>query len=131
MWDSISVDAIEKIDQREKKMIGQIRKYGQELRDNIGKTKRKNKQMISQRAKEIDKTKNTLEDQQDNIRSAMISKQAEIIFAAAAEYGDYIPTFSFTKLRPEIQEFVSGKDDISKLFGILITVKSSNKSHPT
>jgi hypothetical protein len=26
MWDSISVDAIEKIDQREKKMIGQIRK---------------------------------------------------------------------------------------------------------
>jgi hypothetical protein len=44
--------------------------------------------MISQRAKEIDKTKNTLEDQQDNIRSAMISKQAEIIFAAAAEYGD-------------------------------------------
>jgi hypothetical protein len=30
----------------------------------------------------------------------------------------------------EIQEFVSGKHDISKLFGILTTVKSSNKSHP-
>ena len=131
MWDCMSVDAIKKIDEREKKMIGEIRKYGQELRDNIGKKNRKNKQMISQRAKEIDKTKNTLEVQQDKIRSAMISKKAEIIFAAAAEYGDHIPTFSFTKLRPEIQEFVSGKHDISKLFGILSTVKSSNKSHST
>ena len=131
MWDSISVDAIKKIDQREKKMIRQIRKYGQELKDNIEEKNRKNKQMISQRAKEIDKTKNTLEVQQDKIRSAMISKKAGIIIAAAAEYGDHIPKFSFTKLRPEIQEFVSGEHDISKLFGILTTVKSSNKSHPT
>jgi hypothetical protein len=32
-------------------MIGQIRKYAQELKDNIEKKNRKNKQMISQRAK--------------------------------------------------------------------------------
>jgi hypothetical protein len=47
---------------------------------------RKNKQMISQRAKEIDKTKNTLKVQQEKIQSAMKSTKAEIIFAAAAEY---------------------------------------------
>ena len=47
MWDSMSVDAIKKIDQRERKKIGQIRKYAQELRDNIEKKNRKNKQMIS------------------------------------------------------------------------------------
>jgi hypothetical protein len=49
----------------------------------------------------------------------MKSTKAEIIFAAAAEYAGKIPDLSFTKLRPEIQEFVSGKHDISKLFGIL------------
>jgi hypothetical protein len=43
MWDSMSVDAIKKIDQRERKKIGQIRKYAQELRDNIEKKNRKNK----------------------------------------------------------------------------------------
>jgi hypothetical protein len=61
-----------------------------------------------------DKTKNTLKVQQEKIQSAMESKKAEIIFAAAAEYGGKIPDLSFTKLRPEIQEFVSGKHDISK-----------------
>jgi hypothetical protein len=60
----------------------------------------------------------------------MKSTKAEIIFAAAAEYAGKIPDLSFTRLRPEIQEFVSGKHDISKLFGILTTVKSSNKLHP-
>jgi esterase/lipase len=79
MWDSMSVDAIKKIDQRERKKIGQIRKYAQELRDNIEKKNRKNKQMISQRAKEIDKTKNTLKVQQEKIQSAMKSTKAEII----------------------------------------------------
>jgi hypothetical protein len=43
MWDSMSVDAIKKIDERERKKIGQIRKYAQELRDNIEKENRKNK----------------------------------------------------------------------------------------
>jgi hypothetical protein len=52
------------------------------------------------------------------MKSAMKSTKAEIIFAAAAEYAGKIPDVSFTKLRPEIQEFVSGKHDISKLFGI-------------
>jgi hypothetical protein len=128
MWDSMSVDAIKKIDERETKMIGQIRKYAQELKDNIEKKNRKNKQMISQRAKKIDKTKNTLIVQQQKIQSAMKSTKAEIIFAAAAEHGDNIPDLSFTNLRPEIKEFVSGKHDISEMFGILTTVKSSKKS---
>jgi hypothetical protein len=39
MWDSISVDAIKNIDEREKKMIEEISKYAQELRDNIEKNK--------------------------------------------------------------------------------------------
>jgi hypothetical protein len=131
MLDSMSVDAIKKIDERERKKIGQIRKSAQELRDNIEKKNRKYKQMISQRAQEIDKTKNTLKVQQEKIQSAIKSTKAEIIFAAAAEYGGKILDLSFTKLRPEIQEFVSGKHDISKLCGILTTVKSPNKSHPT
>jgi hypothetical protein len=38
---------------------------------------------------------------------------------------------SFTKLRPEIQELVPGELNISKSFGILSSVKLSNKSHDT
>ena len=38
---------------------------------------------------------------------------------------------SFSNLRPEIQEFVSGEQHISKSFGILTSVKLSNISHDT
>jgi chemotaxis response regulator CheB len=51
MWDSISVDAVKNIDERESNMIEEISKYAQELRDNIAKKKRKNKQKISEKAK--------------------------------------------------------------------------------
>jgi hypothetical protein len=37
MWDSMSVDAIQKIDARENKMKEEIGKYAQGLRDNIEK----------------------------------------------------------------------------------------------
>ena len=57
------MDAIKNIDERENKTIEEISKYAQELRDNIEKKRRKNKQMISQKATEMDKTKNILEDQ--------------------------------------------------------------------
>jgi peptidoglycan hydrolase CwlO-like protein len=87
MWDSISVDAIKNIDEREQKMIEELSKYAQELRDNIEKNKSKNKHMIAEMAKEIDKTRNTLEDQQEKIQSAIESTKAAIIFAVAAEHG--------------------------------------------
>jgi len=38
---------------------------------------------------------------------------------------------SFTKLRPEIHEFVSGEQHISKLFGVLTSVKLSKESLDT
>ena len=131
MWDSMSVDAIKKIDVRENKMKEEIGKYAQGLRDNIEKNNRKNKQMMLEKAKEIDKTKITLEDQQEKIQTAKKSAKAEIIFAAAKEHGGSVSDLSFTKLRPEIQEFVSGELNISKSFGILSSVKLSNKSHDT
>jgi myo-inositol-1-phosphate synthase len=90
MWDSISVDAIKNIDEREKKLKEEISKYAQELRDNIEKNKSKNKHMIAQMAKEIDKTRNTLEDQQEKIQSGIESTKATIIFAVAAEHGGCI-----------------------------------------
>ena len=129
MWDSISVDAIKNIDEREKKMKEEISKYAQELRDNIEKNKSKNKHMIAEMAKEIDKTRNTLEDQQEKIQSGIESTKATIIFAVAAEHGGCISDLSFTKLRPEIQEFLSGEQHISKSFGILTSVKLSNIAH--
>ena len=131
MWDSISVDAVKTIDERENQMIDAIRKYAQELRDNIAQKNIKNKQTISQKAKEIDKTKNTLEVQQEKIQSAIESTKAEIIFATASEHGGSMPELSFMKLRPEKHEFVSGKQHISKSFGILTSVKASDKSHNT
>ena len=131
MWDSISVDAIKNIDERENKMIEEISKYAQELRDNIEKNKSKNKHMIAEMAKEIDKTRNTLEDQQEKIQSAIESTKAAIIFSVAAEHGGSMSDLSFTKLRPEIQEFVSGEQHISKSFGILTSVNLSKKSHDT
>jgi esterase/lipase len=60
VWDSISVDATKNIDEREKKMIEEISKYAQELRDNIEKNKSKNKHMIAEMAKEIDRFRNVL-----------------------------------------------------------------------
>jgi hypothetical protein len=131
MWDSMSVDAIEKIDARENKMKEEISKYAQELRENIEKNNRKNKQLMSEKAKEIDKSKITLEDQQEKIQTAKKSTKAEIIFAAAKEHGGSVSDLPFTKLRPEIQEFVPGELNISKSFGILSSVKLSNKSHDT
>ena len=131
MWDSMSVDAIKKIDVRENKMKEEIGKYAQGLRENIEKNNRKNKQLMSEKAKEIDKTKITLEDQQEKIQTAKKSTKAEIIFAAAKEHGGSVSDLSFTKLRPEIQEFVPGELNISKSFGILSSVKLSNKSHDT
>jgi hypothetical protein len=131
MWDSISVDAIKNIDEREKKMIEEISKYAQELRDNIEQNKSKNKHMIAEMAKEIDKTRNTLEDQQEKIQSGIESTKAAIIFAVAAEHGGSMSDLSFTKLRPEIQEFVSGELNISKSFGFLTSVNLSKKSHDT
>jgi hypothetical protein len=131
MWDSMSVDAIKKIDARENKMKEEIGKYAQGLRENIEKNNRKNKHLMSEKAKEIDKTKITLEDQQEKIQTAKKSTKAEIIFAAAKEHGGSMSGLSITKLRPEIQEFVSGKLNISKSFGILSSVKLSNKSHDT
>ena len=125
MWDSISVDAIKKIDEREKKMIEEISTYAQKLRDNIEKNKSENKHMIAEMAKEIDKTRNTLEDQQEKIQSAIESSKAEIIFAVAAEHGGCISDLFFTKLCPEIQEFVSRELHISKSFGILTSVNQS------
>jgi hypothetical protein len=43
--------------------------------------------LMSEKAKEIDKTKITLEDQQEKIQTAKKSTKAEIIFAAAKEHG--------------------------------------------
>jgi hypothetical protein len=131
MWDSIYVDAIKKIDARENKMKEEIGKYAQGLRDNIEGNNRKNKQLISEKAKEIDKSKITLENQQEKIQIAKKSAKTEIIFAAAKEHGGNVSDLSFTKLRPEIQEFVPGELNISKSFGILSSVKLSNKSHDT
>jgi hypothetical protein len=130
-WDSMSVDAIKKIDVRENKMKEEIGKYAQGLRDNIEKNNRKNKQMMLEKAKEIDKTKITLEDQQEKIQTAKKSTKAEIIFAAAKEHGGSVSDLSFTKLRPDLQEFVPGELNISESFGILSSVKLSNKSHDT
>jgi hypothetical protein len=87
--------------------------------------------MIAEMAKEIDKTRNTLEDQQEKIQSAIESTKAAIIFSVAAEHGGSMSDLSFTKLRPEIQEFVSGEQHISKSFGILTSVNLSKKSHDT
>ena len=87
MWNSMSVDAIKEIDVRENKMKEEIGKYAQGLRDNIEKNNRKNKQLMSEKAKEIDKSKITLEDQQEKIQTAKKSAKAEIIFAAAKEHG--------------------------------------------
>jgi hypothetical protein len=131
VWDSISVDAIKNIDEREKKMKVKISRYAQELRDNIETKNRKNKQMISQKTKEIDKTRITLDVQQDKIQSAIESTRAEIIFSAAAEHGGNMPDLCFTKLRPDIQEFVSGEQHIYISFGILTSSKLSHKSHDT
>jgi hypothetical protein len=131
MWDSMSVDAIKKIDARENKMKEEIGKYAQGLREIIEKNNRKNKQLMSEKAKEIDKSKITLEDQQEKIQTAKKSTKAEIIFAAAKEHGGSVSDLPFTKLRPEIQEFVPGELNISKSFGILSSVKLSNKSHDT
>jgi uncharacterized coiled-coil DUF342 family protein len=75
-----TIGAHQHIDDREKKMIEQISKYAQELRDNIEKNKSKNKHMIAEMAKEIDKTRNTLEDQQEKIQSGIKSTKAAIIF---------------------------------------------------
>jgi vacuolar-type H+-ATPase subunit H len=127
MWDSMSVDAIKTIDEREKEMQEEISKYAQEQRDNIEANKRKNKQMISERVKEIDKTTNILEVQQEKIQSAIESTRAEIISAAAAEHGGSMSDLSFTKLHPELQEFASGEKHISKSFGILTSVKLSKE----
>jgi hypothetical protein len=52
---------LENIDARENKMKKEIGKYAQGLRDNIEKNKRKNKQLMSEKAKQIDKSKITLE----------------------------------------------------------------------
>ena len=130
-WDSFSVYAIKNIDERENKMIEEISKYAQELRDNIEKNKSKNKHMIAEMAKEIDKTRNTLEDQQEKIQLGIESTKAAIIFAVAAEHGGCFSDLSFTKLRPEIQEFLSGEQHISRSFGILTSVNLSNISHDT
>jgi esterase/lipase len=113
-------------------MKEEISKYAQELRDNIEKNKSKNKHMIAEMAKEIDKTRNTLEDledQQEKIQSAIESTKAAIIFAVAAEHGGWMSNLSFTKLRPEMQEFVSREQHITKAIGILTSVKLSKKSH--
>jgi K+/H+ antiporter YhaU regulatory subunit KhtT len=108
-------------------MQEEISKYAQELRDNIETNKRKNKQMISERVKEIDKTTNILEVQHEKIQSAIESTRAEIISAAAAVHGGSMSDLSFTKLHPELQEFASGEKHISKLFGILTSVKLSKE----
>jgi hypothetical protein len=42
-----------------------------------------------------------------------------------------MPNLCFTKLRPEIQEFVSGEQHIHISFGILTSAKLSHKSHDT
>jgi myo-inositol-1-phosphate synthase len=126
IWDSISVDAVKNIDERESKMIEEISKYAQELRDNIAKKNRKNKQMISEKAKEIDKTKNMLEVRLDKIQLAMKSTKAENIFAAAAEHEGSMSDLSFANLHPDIQELVSAELHISKSFGILISHMDSS-----
>jgi hypothetical protein len=45
---------------------------------------------MSEKAKEIDKSKITLEDQQEKIQTAKKSTKAEIIFAAAKEHLDFV-----------------------------------------
>jgi translation initiation factor 2B subunit (eIF-2B alpha/beta/delta family) len=81
-------------------MKEEIGKYAQGLRESIEKNNRKNKQLMSEKAKEIDKSKITLEDQQEKIQTAKKSTKAEIIFAAATEHGGSVSDLSFTKLRP-------------------------------
>jgi hypothetical protein len=51
--------------------------------------------MIAEMAKEIDKTRNTLEDQQEKIQSAIESTKAAIIFSVAAEHGGSMSDLSF------------------------------------
>jgi hypothetical protein len=49
----MSVDSIKKIDERENKMKEEIGKYAQGLRENIEKKNRKNKHLMSEKAKVV------------------------------------------------------------------------------
>ncbi|CAC5382968.1 unnamed protein product [Mytilus coruscus] len=116
-------ESVQKINQQEKLIIDEVRKYAKVLREQLESEKQRIEKSITEKEKNIAEVKENLLNNQSNIQEILDSNQAAKVFSTYPEFNEKeIPNASFKAFPEETKDFFPTKENlktISNLFGSL------------
>ncbi|XP_052079434.1 uncharacterized protein LOC127717695 isoform X3 [Mytilus californianus] len=120
-------ESVQKINQQEKLIIDEVRKYAKALREQLESEKQRIEKSITEKEKNIAEVKENLLNKQSNIQEILDSNQAAKVFSTYPEFSEKeIPNASFKAFPGETKDFFPTKENlktISNLFGSLQKTK--------
>ncbi|CAC5419058.1 unnamed protein product [Mytilus coruscus] len=126
-YEQFFAESVQKINQQEKLIIDEVRKYAKALREQLETEKQRIEKSITEKGKNIAEVKENLLNKQSNIQEIFDSNQAAQVFSAYPEFSEKeIPNASFKEFPEETKDFIPAKENlknISNLFGSLQKIK--------
>ncbi|CAC5382970.1 unnamed protein product [Mytilus coruscus] len=126
-YEQFFAESVQKINQQEKLIIDEVRKYAKALREQLESEKQRIEKSITEKEKNIGEVKENLLNKQSNIQEVLKSNQAAQVLSAYQEFNEKeIPNASFKTFPEEIKDFIPTKENlktISNLFGSLKKTK--------
>ncbi|CAC5419049.1 unnamed protein product [Mytilus coruscus] len=126
-YEQFFAESVQKINQQEKLIIDEVRKYGKALREQLETEKQRIEKSITEKEKNIAEVKENLLNKQSNIQEILDSNQAAKVFSTYPEFSEKeIPNASVKALPEETKDFFPTKQNlktISNLFGSLQKTK--------
>ncbi|CAG2229187.1 unnamed protein product [Mytilus edulis] len=126
-YEQMFTESIQKINEQEKLIIDEVRKYAKTLREQLDSEKQSIEKSITEIEKRTEKVMETLLNKQSIIQEILESNQAVQVFGAYQELsGKEIPNASFKAFPEETKDFIPAKENlkaISNLFGSLTNTK--------
>ncbi|CAC5419050.1 unnamed protein product [Mytilus coruscus] len=126
-YEQFFAESVQKINQQEKLIIDEVRKYAKALREQLETEKQRIEKYITEKEKNIAEVKENLLNKQSNIQEILDSNQAAKVFSTYPEFNEKeIPNASFKAFPEETRDFFPTKENlkiISNLFGSLQNTK--------
>ncbi|XP_052079461.1 uncharacterized protein LOC127717731 [Mytilus californianus] len=126
-YEQFFAESVQKINQQEKLIIDEVRKYAKALREQLETEKQRIEKSITEKEKNIAEVKENLLNKQSNIQEVLDSNQAAKVFSIYPEFSEKeIPYSSFKAFPEETKDFVPTEENlktISNLFGSLQKTK--------
>ncbi|XP_063446414.1 tripartite motif-containing protein 2-like [Mytilus trossulus] len=126
-YEQFSDESVKKINQQEKLIIDEVRKYAKALREQLKSEKQRIEKSITEREKHMEEVKESLLNRQSNIIEVLESNQGAQVFNVCSEIcGKEIPDISFKTFPEETKDFIPTNESIKiviNFFGSLQKTK--------